>query len=259
MKPSIKIAFFDIDGTLIDMKKKRMSEKTIEILHRLKEQNILLCIATGRSPITMPVFSDIEFDAFLTFNGSYCFDKNKTIFSNPIPKEDVRKIIENATSIDRPISIASKDRMIANGCDKDLSDYYAITNETVNVSTEFETLCGEDIYQLMLGCQKEEYPALLQGVSHAKITAWWDRAADIIPADGGKGKAVEKVLAYYGLEKEEAIAFGDGNNDIELLQAVGLGVAMGNASEELKAVADDICETVANDGIYTYCMKKGLV
>ena len=55
----------------------------------------------------------------------------------------------------------------------------------------------------------------------AKIAAWWDRAIDIIPLSGGKGVAINKILDYYQLTKEEAMAFGDGNNDIEMLEAVG--------------------------------------
>lgn len=82
---------------------------------------------------------------------------------------------------------------------------------------------------------------------------------DIIPANGGKGTGVEKVLAYFHLDKKDAVAFGDGNNDIALLQAVGTGVAMGNASHALKEIADDICASVTEDGIYHYCKEKHLI
>ena len=92
----IKIAFFDIDGTLIDLKTKRISEKMLEALVRLKEKGILLCLATGRSPMVLPDFKEVEFDAFLTFNGSYCYTPERTIFSNPIPIEDVKQLIQNA-------------------------------------------------------------------------------------------------------------------------------------------------------------------
>ena len=76
---------------------------------------------------------------------------------------------------------------------------------------------------------------------------------------GGKGIGIEKMLAYYGLDKAEALAFGDGNNDREMLQAVGTGVAMENGSPELKALADEICGPVYEDGIYHYCADKGLI
>lgn len=113
-----RIAFFDIDGTLLDLGKKEPSPRTVEALARLKESGVLLCIATGRSPLVVPRFSGIDFDVFITFNGSYCYDQASELFSNPVPAGDVRKIIENAAAISRPVCIATKDRLAANGTDK---------------------------------------------------------------------------------------------------------------------------------------------
>lgn len=257
---TIKIVFFDIDGTLIDMKKKRISEKTLEALIHLKEKNIILCLATGRSPLGLPHINGIEFDAFLTFNGSYCFNKQQSIFSNPIPAIDVKKIISNAASLNRPVSIATKGRLISNGKDEDLKEYHSFANLEVNVAEDFnDVLHHEKIYQVLVGCREKDYPELMKNISHAKITAWWDRAVDIIPTNSSKGIGIDKILEYYHLDKTEALAFGDGNNDIEMLQAVGLGIAMGNASEKLKAVADDICGNVENEGIYYYCKEHELI
>ena len=73
---NIKIIFFDIDGTLVDMQTKRISAKTIEALQRLKANGIKICIATGRSPISLPKFDGVDFDAYLTFNGSYCYNQS---------------------------------------------------------------------------------------------------------------------------------------------------------------------------------------
>ena len=253
----IRIVFFDIDGTLIDMERKEISEKTLEALRRLKERDVLLCLATGRGPLTLPRFEGVEFDAFLTFNGSYCFNREETIFSNPLPGEDVRTLIRNAAALGRPVSIATRDRMAANGRDQDLVDYYAFAKREVEVAPDFDRAAGEEVYQVMLGCRKADYPLLLRGTCRAKIASWWDRAADIIPADGGKGVGIGKILAYYHLDRAQALAFGDGDNDIEMLQAVGRGIAMGNASQGLKAVADDVCGPVAQDGIYHYCLAHG--
>ena len=256
---NIKIAFFDIDGTLIDMKRKVISEKTIKALKGLQENGIKICIATGRTPVSLPKFPEVVFDAYMTFNGSYCFSGEADIFSNPIPAEDVKKIIENAAAIGRPVSIATKDRVAANGQDRDLLDYYEFAKQPLVIAPDFEELSGQDIYQIMLGCYQEEYAVVMKDVAGARITAWWDRAVDVIPKDGGKGIGVEKILEYFRLDKSQAIAFGDGNNDIEFLQTVGVGVAMGNASEELKAMADEVCGHVAEDGIYEYCRSHGLI
>lgn len=256
---AIKIVFFDIDGTLIDMERKEISPKTLEALRRLKERKVLLCLATGRGPLTLPHFEGVEFDAFLTFNGSFCFDRKQTIFSNPLPPEDVRTIVRNAASIHRPVSIATRDKMVANGKDKDLIDYYAFAKREVEVSDEFEDVAKDAVYQIMLGCRKADYPLLLRGTHRAKITAWWDRAVDIIPADGGKGEGIRQILSYYHLDRSAALAFGDGDNDIEMLRAVGHGVAMGNASDTLKEAACEVCLSVTQDGVYHYCLAHGLL
>ena len=254
-----KIIFFDIDGTLVDMQKKQISVKTLEALKQLKRKGIKICIATGRSPVTLPHFDGIEFDAYLTFNGSYCYDRSGTIFSNPICRGDVQKIIHNAKKLGRPVSIATKDRLAANGTDHDLEEYYSFAHQTLTVAADFEEVRYEKIYQVMLGCRESDYAAILEGVNGAKIAAWWDRAVDIIPANGGKGIGIQQILDYYRLDKTEAMAFGDGNNDIEMLEAVGIGVAMENASPKLKAIADDVCNHVAKDGIYHYLINHEII
>lgn len=256
----IKIIFFDIDGTLIDIHRRQISQRTLETLIRLKERQIILCISTGRAPMSVPRFAGWEPDVFLTFNGSYCYNRQQIIYKNPLSTEDAKQIVRNAAAINRPVSAATPQKLAANGKDEDLVHYFSLAKLDVNVSDEFDGMIERDeVYQIMSGGRESEYPALLRGVQNAKTAAWWDRAVDIIPADSGKGVGIESVLSYYHLKKEEALAFGDGNNDIDMLQAVGTGVAMGNASDELKAVADEVCGPAAEDGIYHYCVGHGLI
>ncbi len=256
----IKIIFFDIDGTLIDIHSRKISERTRKTLIRLKERNFILCLSTGRSPLTVPRFEGWEPDVYLTFNGSYCYNRQQVIYKNPLSTEDAKRIVKNAASINRPVSAATPEKLAANGRDADLVNYFSLAKLEVDVSDDFDKMIENDeIYQIMSGGLENEYPAFLKDVKNAKIAAWWDRAVDIIPADSGKGVGIEHVLAYYHLNKEEALAFGDGNNDIDMLQTVGTGVAMENGSEELKAVADDICGHAAKDGVYHYCVEHGLI
>lgn len=154
----IKIIFFDIDGTLVDMNRKCISEKTVEALRRLRERGILLCIATGRSPVSLPKFEGVEFDAFLTFNGSYCFCKEGDIFSNPIPYADVMTLLRNAAGLGRPVALATKEKLTANGWEEDLAQYYAFAGLTLEPSEDFEECLREEVYQLMMGCREAAYP-----------------------------------------------------------------------------------------------------
>ena len=157
------------------------------------------------------------------------------------------------------VIVAIKSQILANGLDDVLNKFMAVENLEMEVSPDFEEKVKDEVYQVMLACCPEEYDAIMENVKHAKIATWWDKAIDIIPLNSGKGIGIASVLKYYGLKKDESLAFGDGNNDIEMLQAVETGVAMGNASEDLKAVADFICKDVTEDGIYHFCVEHGFI
>ena len=258
-KQNIRIVFFDIDGTLLKMGETEMTPLMKQTLHLLQKNHIKICLATGRGMMAIPDFHGIEFDAVLAFNGSYCIADNQVILKHPLPETDVHRIIENAAEAGRPVSIATAKEMVANGRDQDLEDYYAIAHEELVVSDKFEEYTQHDVYQMMLGCNMEERKHILDGTQHAKLAAWWDRAVDVIPLEGGKGAAIEQVLDYYHFTKEESVAFGDGANDIDMFQAVGTGIAMGNASEEVKAMADEVCGSVQEDGIYTWVLQHIIV
>lgn len=255
----VKIIFFDIDGTLINPQTGRISQRTRQTLHKLHANGIKLCIVTGRPPASLPDFGDLHFDAMATFNGSFCYADTDVIYSNPIDPEDVRIVLQNASALGRPVSVAVRDRLAANGIDQDLADYYRVADLVLTVAEDFAQTCQEDIYQIMLGCREADHAAIIRGAGNVKIAISWDRAVDVIPASGGKGSAIRHILDYYRLDRAAAIAFGDGLNDIEMLQAVGTGVAMANATPKLKAIADDVCGHVAEDGIYHYCVRHGLI
>ena len=255
----IKIVFYDIDGTLIDPCTRCISPKTVHTIKALRQKGIRQCIVTGRPRASLPDFGDMHFDAMVTFNGSFCYTDSEVIYSNPIDPADVRIVLQNAAALGRPVSIAVKDRLAANGIDQDLADYYRLAKLELTVAEDFLSTCQEDIYQIMLGCRERDHAAIIQGTSNVQLAISWDRAVDVIPKISGKGRAIQQILSYFQLDASEALAFGDGHNDIEMLQAVGTGVAMGNAAEPLKEIADDICAAVSEDGIYRYFVDRGLI
>ncbi len=145
----IKIAFFDIDGTLMDPEKKRITDNTKKALLKLKENGVKICIATGRPPEKVPDFKSegIDFDAFLTFNGSYSFNETETIFENPLDKEDVKQIIQNGEEMGHLVVLATKDRTEANGLEEDLVEYFSIANQRIKLATDFEELSKDEVFR----------------------------------------------------------------------------------------------------------------
>ena len=187
-----RIIFFDIDGTLIDMEKKRITKPTLDALRRLQQNGILLAIATGRSPLIVPRFDGVEFDVFLTYNGSYCYDRRGDIFASPIPPQDVQTLIQNAAALGRPVSVAGRTQLLSNGTDDDLTAYYAIGGRAPVISDK------------LMGCRESDWPAILKGTTGAKIAAWWDRAVDIIPTSGGKGAGIRALPEKEGKTSEKS-------------------------------------------------------
>ena len=255
----IRIIFFDIDGTLVDPGTGRISPKSKEALIRLHQKGIRLCIATGRPPASLPDLSGLPFDVFLTCNGGLCYTREAVLFQNPITSENVRKIIENAAKLGRPVTVALRDRLAANGWDQDLADYYRLAGLELTVAADFDSASREPVYQMMLGCRLTDHEAIIRDAEGVSITYSWDRAADVIPLGNGKDRAILKILEHFGLSVREAMAFGDGHNDIQMLRTVGTGVAMGNAAPAVKAAAADVCPPVSEEGIYRYCAALGLI
>ena len=155
--------------------------------------------------------------------------------------------------------LATRNSLSANGND-DLKTYFGFSKVYYQIVDDINAINEQEaVYQIMIPARKEEYPTIIQDVKAAKIMAWWYRAVVIIPKDGGKGPAIKAMLAYYGFSKDEAMAFGDGNNDIAMLKTVGHGIAMKNASQELKDIAKHICDDVINDGIYHFLLDKNII
>lgn len=254
-----KIIFFDIDGTLVDPATGNIPESAITALNLLHQKGIRLCIATGRPIVSLPDLSAITLDAMVTFNGALCYTDTQTIRSCPIPHETVKKVIANTASLGRPVSVAVRDRLVANGIEKDLADYYVVAGLVLTVAEDFDEAIQQDVYQIMMGYKGSELDTILQGTTGLKAALSWERAADIVSDTGGKGPGIRAILDHFGLDASQAMAFGDSYNDMEMFCEVGTGIAMENAAQALKDIASYVCGHVSQDGIYNFCQEHGLI
>lgn len=113
----IKIAFFDVDGTLLKMGHKELSERTLHTLTSLRQNGVKLCMATGRGYLSAPRFPGIDFDALLTFNGSYVTVGDEIIFKCPLDRMDKLQILQNLKDMHRALAISNEHFIITNGTD----------------------------------------------------------------------------------------------------------------------------------------------
>ena len=113
--------------------------------------------------------------------------------------------------------------------------------------------------QLIVFCSPEQEAGLIARMPSCETTRWTPLLCDVMPRGGGKHVGIRKTLDYYGFSREESMAFGDGENDISMLQYVGLGVAMGNADAEVKAAADYVTTGTDDGGIAKALRRFGLI
>ena len=120
-------------------------------------------------------------------------------------------------------------------------------------------LSDNKVYQVTLFTSREDVNKIVSNLTYSKCTGWNSFGSDVISNGGGKAKGIEEILHHYGIKKEETMAFGDGENDIDMLAYCQIGIAMGNAHEDLKKVADYITEDIDNNGVELALKHFGLI
>lgn len=258
-----KAIFFDIDGTLIDHHCYGVPQSTKLALKKLKEKGIKLFIASGRAPQELkniPSLDLNDFDGFITLNGQYCFDHQRTIFENPMDLHDIQTFIELYQHYQIPLMFVHADRLYASKVNDDVKEALDSVHIALPQVEDIYQAYDAPVYQVCAFCSKETLDEkIMPFLRHCEATSWHDRGFDIVPTGGSKANAIEKILNHYHLTLDEAIAFGDGENDIDMLKHVKMGIAMGNASEHVKASAAYITTAVNQDGIYLALKHLGLL
>lgn len=249
----IKALFFDIDGTLVSFQTHQIPDSAVRAIEQAKERGIQVYISTGRPFALINNLGAIShlIDGYITVNGAYCFIGGQVISCSPIPREDVQTLIRLADKMHFAcMVVGEKDLAMYNSNEK--SDF--IFRQMLNVHDlkevdSLDFLEGQEVLQLTPVISEAEEQAILPQLPHCSASRWYPDFADITAQDTDKGKGLRAVMAYRGLKREETMAFGDGGNDIPILREAGIGVAMGNANESLKAVADYVTSSVDEDGI----------
>lgn len=250
----IKAIFFDIDGTLVSFKTHRIPQSTIDAIVQAKMQGIKIYISTGRPFLLIDNISPIKHlvDGYITANGAYCFVKDEVISCLSIPEEDVRSVIRFADEKDFACMIVGEKDLVMyrnNACAENIfCKMLNVRNLQTNVSVE--TILRQRILQLTPVISKTEEELLMPLLSGCESSRWYPKFADITAKNVNKGKGLQVIAAHQGIKIEETMALGDGGNDIPIIEQAGIGVAMGNANDSLKVIADYVTDSVDDDGVY---------
>lgn len=250
--PIVKAVFFDIDGTLLSFKTHKVAETTERAIAELQAKGIKTILSTGRSINSIDHVKYLNFDGFITFNGGYCVaQEGEVLFKKCIDAKDIQAILtytkENALSF----SFMSEREITIHDVTPEIAGMYAHLNLPVPSPVDMEKVDVNSVLQTNIFMGPEQETAFMKAVMPNSVASRWTPLfADVNPKGQSKKVGIDVFCKHFGIDLSETMAFGDGGNDIEMLKHVKIGVAMGNANPEVKAIADYITDDVDSDGIW---------
>lgn len=257
-----KVIFFDIDGTLLSFKTHTVPQSTIDAIHAVKQKGIKVILATGRLLKQVKDLGGIEFDGFITVNGSYCVTtEGEVIGKRPIPRQELESLLAYQQNIMQfPFAFMVQEGCFVNYVDDTVQLISDLVKVPVPPVKDLHTMADEEVLQINLYVDKPtEEKIMREALISCESSRWHPIFADVNIKGTNKSVGIDEFLSYYHIDKSETMAFGDGGNDIEMLKQVGIGVAMGNAGDDVKAVADYITDSVDEDGIANALRHFGLI
>lgn len=249
----IKALFFDIDGTLVSFTTHQIPQSTIDALRRAHASGVKIIISTGRPMSIINSIGAIKdlVDGYITMNGACTIVNGKVISSLPISPDDVKTVLEVSDRFDVSCIVVGPTQLALYNPQQSAVDIFdkllAVPGLGQGVSVE-ETLKG-DVFQLTPFIDEDEEHEALPLLKDVEVARWYPAFCDITRKGVSKAKGMEAIARYFGFDLKDTMGFGDGGNDIPMIQAAGIGVAMGNANDSLKAVADYVTTSVDEDGV----------
>lgn len=273
-----KLIFLDIDGTLVAALS-APSPKVCQAIRQARAKGHLAFLCTGRNlPIIGRDILDIGFDGVIASAGAYVSVGDQVLLDSLLPEEVVQDCLSvfhdlgMFCRIETPEGIYTDPQMEAllrsASPDPQNSELIRMQKELESglAIRKYEEYPRQGAYKLCFTSRDLDSVGRAQAIlgdrfdfvvhPYGESTACFN--GEIIPRGVDKGRGIELVCRRFGASPADAVAFGDSMNDAAMLERAGVSVAMGNACDELKALADVVCEDVAHDGVYRELHRMGL-
>lgn len=266
----LKAILLDIDGTLTNDEKK-ITPRTVAALKAAQDKGVILVLASGRPGQGLHAFADAldmksHNGVFVAFNGakSFNYQTGEVYFEQAMTVDQGRRVLEHMKSFDVASCIDHGEYMLTNNAyftiERDGAPWLIVEYEShnngflVREERDLPTTVDWGINKILNAGQPEylqqvwqEMAAPFEGELSAMFTAPF--YYEFTPLGVDKSRALRETFAALGIDQSEVAAFGDAQNDRTMIEWAGCGVAMGNAVDEVKAVADYVTLSNNEDGI----------
>ncbi|MCF0147184.1 MAG: HAD family phosphatase [Clostridium sp.] len=265
-----KMVCIDMDGTLLG-KRKRVSKESKEVIKKIHDKGVEIVVTTGRIYNNAAYYSHLlgVKSPVIAANGAVVRDKhnNRVIYENTIDTDVCVKLIELLYKMDFFFhfytldSIYCGDKITKLGTEiymtkqvgfENLKIKYHIINNLEEWKEFFKRTNGQITKCIAFSPKPSKVAALKKELRNMEDIVYFgsgSRSVEINNRGVSKGRAVKALADYYGFTREEIVCIGDNENDISMIEYAGFGVAMGNAIDEVKALADYITDTNKENGV----------
>ncbi len=244
-----KIIFFDVDGTLTSHRDGTILESTKKAIQQLIQQGFRVVAATGRPLSMCGELAELGIETFITANGAYAKHKDHVIHKIKSTNKAVKEMVQFASNEKNALTFYSETLTIN---EVKHPTILKALNETLSLE-EYppvsKNIFDEDVYLMCLFADEEMLVKYKQAFPSLNFKRWHPFIVNVLEEEVCKSVAIQKVLDFFEINQKEAVAFGDGENDLDMLEMVDIGIAMGNSSEKLKSVADFITKDSDQNGI----------
>ena len=261
----IKYLVFDIDDTLLARKEDKLEESTINAINLAREKGLVIIVSTGRGYSFMQqcIIDDVKADYFVTINGSCINGKDgKPVKEYPVDPDTAQKLFEIGYRNNYPFGIKyGESFQIYNRYD-DFTDVYCDKAVPKSKLTDHTQLRNYHLTHKPLSFffyqttdrdpQMDQLPLRWYGAAAAN-------SCEAVNRDVNKGRSLKELIESLGGTMDEVMSFGDGDNDIAMMEISGISVAMGNGKESVKAIADYVTDPILHDGIYNALKKYQII
>ncbi len=252
-----KLIAIDMDGTMLNSNHE-VSKENVDMVKKAISQGKEVVISTGRSSVALKRYVE-QFDfksPFIVYNGAGLkyLDTEDYLARTDLEFEIAKAVCTKGLELGTTVLLWADDQLYVTGS-KDGIKFYAFHSGTEFVEIEsVDELKGKGIHKVMFSDSVENIRKMYnvfveEEFSDSNFTISIPQILEFFNKNASKGDAVLNYAKSLGINQEEIICIGDGMNDITMVKMAGLGVAMGNACEELKAVADYVTKTNDEHGV----------
>lgn len=272
-----KLIFLDIDGTLCEPGSNVPPASALEAIRKTRAAGHLVFLCTGRNLGMLSPLLSYGFDGVVGSSGGYITCGGTVIYDCPMTPEQQKTAMEVLTKNGVFRTVECRDRSYTDEGFKEFLKEKARRDSNSEVLRWREQIekdlgilpmaeyKGDPIYKMVLMCENraqldepvavlsEDFTIVIQDdMTHGYVNG------EMVLRCFDKGQAVRRVCDHCGIPVSDTFGYGDSMNDKEMIETVGHSVVMGNGSETLKAMADEICPAVDADGLYISFARNGL-